>query len=837
MLRTTLANLRVHKGRLLLSSVAIVAATAFLAGALLFTDAMRTALTNTYTQNLGRADVVVTALDGGPDGAREVLTAVRGVDGVAGAYARVRVSDRAVVHYPGDQLVAATLVSVPKDPLLGWPHLTAGRLPARPGEAVLDRATARRSGLSVGETVTVNLNGLDSASRTLRIVGVADPGEPPRYADMSFVGVTTRQAAQLAGVLGEADAAPTVLARGGQEVSAEQLAEGITRAVGSSSQVRTAVEHARAQVTGGGGAGVRTVLLGFAAVALFVAAIVIANTFSILLAQRTREMALLRCVGASRGQVFGSVLAESALLGLAGSVVGVVVGFGLTYAVGSGLQAAFADFPFSAVAPSIVAVLVPVVVGVVVTVTAAVLPARAATRIPPVAALRDHAVAATGRTGRVRLACAGVALVVGVVGLILGSLGAFGLSSQRTFAVVFAGGVLAFLGVLLATPVLVPPLVRLTGTVVGRVLGTPGRLATINTLRNPRRAAATTAALLVGVMLISLLSVGAATTRATVTAKLNEKFPADYLVRSEGGMPASVAESVRAVSGLADVTVTRGTTTRLQGQPGVYVGGYNPTTLDRVVDPSAFRAIIRLDPGEVVVTEDLAGRLGLGQGDTVRFRGLALTVTALLPAVGGQQQPGSVYLTHSDLARLLPEAPVVGVFARAAPGADLGRLTTAISRATAGHEVTVVGTAKTQATYTRTLDTVLLVATALLAVAMLIAVVGVANTLALSVIERTRESGLLRALGLTRGQLRATLAVEATLLAIVGALLGAIVGTVFGWAAITAVLGTTFDVVLAIPWLRLAGLTAIAVLAGLLASVLPARRAARASVVVALSDE
>lgn len=827
MLRTTLANVRAHKGRMLLSSVAIVLGTAFVAGTFVFTDAMRTALTSRFGEDLGRADVVVTA-HGKEDVPRELLADVRQAGGVR--YAHGRAEGLVALRGSGGRLEPANVVSVAANPALGWPTVTVGQLPDRRGEAVLDRATAKRSRISIGDTVKVGWDLADSSphqTQALRIVGLVDPGDSPRYGGRSFVGVSPQQTQALPDDSGFG----MILAVGADGVGAEQLAGRIGNAVDSGYEVRTGEEHTRAQVSSGGTTSVAAVLLAFAGVALFVAAIVIANTFSILLAQRTREMALLRCVGATRGQVFRSVLAESALLGIAASVAGVATGFGLAYGIGAGLDAWFDTFPFAAVTLSTTAVVVPIVVGVAVTVGAAVAPARAATRIPPVAALGEQGVP-TRRAGWVRLLLAAVALLGGAAGLTLGTTT---LSEQQGFAAVFAGGASAFLGVLLAAPVLVPPLVRLVGAVLGWALGTPGRLAAINAVRNPRRAAATTAALLVGVTLISVMSVGAASTRATVNAQLDEMFPVDYQIESKAGVSASVVDDVRGVPGLSDTTVVRGTYTRLQGQQ-VWVSGYDPQKLAQVT--SQLPQLSRLDTGEAVLTEPLARRLGVGPGDTVRFGSSAGKVaTITVSSIYAGQGPVAVWTTQRDLARIAPDAPTAAVYARATPGADLTQVSTALDRATAGHDVNISGTAKMRATYTSTIDTVLLVTTALLAVAMLIAIVGIANTLALSVIERTRESGLLRALGLTRGQLRATLAVEAGLLALVGVLLGLGLGIVFGWAAIASMLGSSFDVVLAVPGMRLAGLTAVAVAAALLASVLPARRAARAAVVSALADE
>ncbi|MBB4933277.1 putative ABC transport system permease protein [Lipingzhangella halophila] len=833
MLGITLANLRAHKGRLLLSSLAIVLATAFVAAAFVFTDAMRAALSGGATEDLGESDVVVTSprTSGNRDVPAEVLDAVREVDSVAGAERRV--TSRSALRSTDDRFEPAAVVSVTPDTGVGWPEVVRGELADQPGEAVLDRGTARTRGVDVGDTVSVPRawEGPDSdagGNQELRVVGLVDVADSASFAGSPFVGVTAEQVRALT----DDSTARMVLAVARDDVSAADLAAEVDNAVAGQFEVRTAEEHA-SQQTSAGGAGMRSALLGFAGVALLVAAIVIANTFSILLAQRTREMALLRCVGATRGQVFRSVVAESVVLGLAGSAVGVLTGFGLAYGVGAVLDAAVDNFPLGAVTLSATAVLVPVAVGVPVTVGAAILPARAATRIPPVAALRDQATPAR-RAGWMRVTFAAAALLTGATGLVLGTMVVE--SPETALLLAFAGGASAFLGVLLAGPTLLPPFVRLVGAVLGRALGTPGRLAAVNVTRNPRRSAATVSALLVGVTLVSLMSVGAASVRATVTSSLNEEFPVDYMVQSEAGMPASVGDNIRDIRGLSDVTVVRGATADLHGSQ-IQVTGYNPRKLAEVT--SQLPEIAGLEQGEVVLTKKLARRLDVGPGDAIRLGGdggntATLTVSAVQAAADG---PEVAHITHQDLERILPEAPVMGVFARAAPEADLTQVSYALNSATVGDDISVVGTAETKAVYTETLDTVLLVFTALLAIALIIAVVGIANTLALSVIERTRELALLRALGLTRGQLRATLAVEAALLAAVGALLGAGLGTVFGWAGITTILASQFEVVLSVPELRLAGLIAGAVLAGLLASVLPARRAARTSVVSALADE
>ncbi|WP_052422647.1 ABC transporter permease [Nonomuraea candida] len=905
MLSITLASLRAHLGRLLLSSAAIVLATAFVAGTFVFTDAMRSSLLGAFSQDLGRAGAVVTA-PGDRDMPGDVLSAVRRVPGVVHAERRA-VWDAALRS--GDRFEPATIVSIAPGSTVGWPKVVQGRLASRPGETVLGHDAAQRGGVGIGDTVGVPLHwegvvDRERETRKLRVVGLVDPGSAPRYSSGAFLGVTDEQLRELTDEVKVA----SVLAVAAGELPPAELAARIDRVVGRPYVVRTAEEQAQQEVSSGGlTAGVTAGLLAFAGIALFVAGIVIANTFSILLVQRTREMALLRCVGVTRGQVFRSMLAESAALGLAASVVGVLTGFGLAYGVGAALSATFEGFPFGAVALSATAVVVPVAVGLAVTIGAALLPARAATRIPPVAALRDQGIP-TRRGGRTRSVLAMAALLTGVAGMAVGTLVR---TDTAGFIAAFAGGVLTFLGILLAGPALIPPLVRLVGATLGRWLGAPGRLAAVNAVRNPRRATATASALLVGVTLMTIMSVGAASLQATVTAQMDEEFPVDFMVRSgEGNIPPALVEDIRGIPGLSDIAIVRGTTTSLNGQK-IAISGVDPHQLAAVT--SQLPSICGLRPGQAVITQPLARTLRITPGDTLHLPPATHTghqdgtgsgkgdqdssdpATATAPSTGNQHGPGNatgnqhgpgnatgnqdgtgngegdrettgigngigdgggqargltitsifptkgsaavVYLTHQDLDRLYPDATIGGVYAQAEPDADLLAIGAAIDRATTGSSVTVTGTAKTQATYSELLDTLLLVVTALLAVAVLIAVVGIANTLALSVHERTRESALLRALGLTRGQLRATLAVEAALLAAVGSLLGAGLGTLFGWVGLTSMLGPSFGIVLDVSALHLAGLIAVAVLAGLLASVLPARRAARASVVSALASE
>ncbi len=522
------------------------------------------------------------------------------------------------------------------------------------------------------------------------------------------------------------------------------------------------------------------------------------------------------------------------------------------------------DLP-AVVVPGVLAVLVPVLAGVVVTVGAALAPARAATRVAPLAALRP----ADGpdlrhRASWLRVALAAGFVVVGAVVLALGvRLGSDGDLYGPLLAAAGAG--VTFVGVLVGAVLVVPRVVGGAGRVLARLVpgdaGAAVALAAANGVRNPRRTTSTAAALLIGVTLVSTVAVGAATTQASLLRVFDAQWPVDVAVggsdRADYGSatePELDDGLVAALTGADDVVasaVLRGT--RVTVEEGTAVAADGLSLLVRGVDPAEGRAVTEtegalapLADGTAVVPGDLAAETGIEDGSTLPLTaedGSRLEVTAQVTALGGR----AVVLTPADLERLDPQAPVTGLWldlddalAQGDPAqavAAVDALRDVVSETAAG-SVRVEGAAAERASFQQVIDTLLAVLTGLLAVAVVIAVVGVANTLSLSVVERTRESALLRALGLTRRQLRGTLAAEGVLLAGTGAVLGLVLGGVYGWLGATSVLAAVAggQVTPDLPWDRLALVVVGAVLAGLLASVLPARRAARAAPVAALAE-
>jgi putative ABC transport system permease protein len=396
--------------------------------------------------------------------------------------------------------------------------------------------------------------------------------------------------------------------------------------------------------------------------------------------------------------------------------------------------------------------------------------------------------------------------------------------------------VLSFLGVVLLAQRAVPPVVAAAGRLAGRLGGVPARLAAGNATRNPRRTAATATALLIGVTLTSAMVVGAASTRATATAGLAAAYPTDVLVRAGEPLPAGLLADLTAVDGVtAGAVVDTAEVTGPDGETWSVLG----------VDPPAARPVLRSTTdlvlpadGQVVLPEWLAQSWSVGAGDQVRLTAAGGGLTATVVVVGSNDVDGPL-LTAADLQRLTPRTTIGELWLRLAdgdPDAQAATVDAVTDRTgTTAPTAMVAGLVSERAAIDSVVDTLLLVVTGLLGVAVVIALIGVGNTLALSVVERRQENGLLRALGLTRRQLRGLLAWEAVLVAGVAAVLGVLIGGAYGLIGAASVLGGQGDVVLAVPWLQIAAIVAVATLAGLLASVLPARRAARTAPVAAIA--
>ena len=826
MLELTLASWRQHRNRYVATFLAILLGVGFGAATLALTAAAKQGAADAGAVQYGKADVVLFT-DASTAGA--VADRVARVPGVTAA----AVIDSAEVdvswpegHVPGSE----SMSEISSDAALRWQRLTSGVFPAAPDQVVVDADLAASENVGLGSRLI--LGGADTPPRTVTVVGLLHPEKGAQ--GVSPIGGYDGVVAQwgLPAVVTEVDV------RGEPGVSQPALAQYV-RAVVPNAEVVTADALRTAAVSELSNKVdvLGTFSQGFALVALFVAGLVIANTFRIVMTQRLRDLALLRCVGALRWQIFAMSVGEALLLGVFAAAVGTVAGVACAGLIVEVLDQTPVSVPLSFSTPSLATLLLPFAGGVVMAMAAVLAPASRAAQVSPLAALRPEATVSTrSRSGALQLAA----------GVLLGFLGLAFLALAVTQGVVLAGlagGLVSFAGVLALTPFIVPFAIRSAGharRLVPRRLrgGVPAELSVLNAIRNPRRTAATAAALLVGVTLISMMSVGAASVSATEASGLDRVAPVDETV-SGGAIPAGLLSRARQVDGVRQVVAAQGLTVDLGGR-AVEVAALTGPQSAVVVRDAGLRSSLA-DPATLMVPVSAQGVLPghVPARVTLRLGAASVRVAPLLSSL----LSGPVLVSPATLARLGGRPHVVALYLRVTDGADPQTVSTglrdAIGSAAPRRGLLVTAGYTERSTYDRTISVLLLVSTALLGMAVLIALVGVGNTLSLSVLERTRENGLLRALGLTTRQLRLLLADEAILVAGTAAVLGTVLGVGYGWAGtLTLLHGTTSHApTLALPVSRLALVAVVAVGAGLLASVLPARRAARMAPVEALNQD
>lgn len=852
MLHTTLAGLRAHKLRLVATALAIVLGVGFVAGTLIFGDTAKAALFDQFARAAKNVDVVV---DAGSSGQPLALTApdtARGVSGVAAAEGRM--SRQLPLLGKNGRLVDSNnigmAVAAGTVPALREYDVTSGHAPAGPGEAAVDKDTAKRGRYRVGDTVTV----LDQEERkqTRRLVGIVDFGTARQYANTPVVVLPQADVVALTGAKDYYE----IVVHAAPGVTQADLADRLATAFPKGVRVATGETVAKELASDSIGQVDRfvTVLQIFAWIAVLVSGFVIYNTFNILMAQRIREMALLRCVGASRGQLFRSVLVEAVVVGLLGAVLGIGVGLAVAYGLFSGSALLVMPVPSHALVLTAKPVVVALLVGVVITLASAFIPAIRATKVAPLAALRTADVARVG-TVRGRVILIVLAALAAAAGTALTVLGNGMKNNQDGAMLVMAGGVVNFLAVLLTAPLFVGPLTAAIGWLPGRIFGTPAKLASANARRNPGRAAATTVALMIGVGLMSASTVAVASAEATANAELAENYPVDYILQAtsldreaqpvdatadaqasapaedQKGLPVQIADRLRrdrTFSGVARVH-------RVQAAVDT---GEMPLA---AIDPAGVKVVnlhADLKPGTVALDKEQAKSLHKKVGDQIAIKpeggaGRSFTIVALIT---GSIHTGYAVITWDDFTALHPMADDTMVLVRNADWVSAERSRQHLDAALLDDPLVQVDSlADWREEITGAIDKIIGVVAALLGVAILIALIGIMNTLSLSVFERTRESAMVRALGLTRGQLRGTLLVEAVLMAVVGALVGISFGVTYGWIT-TRLMFRDNSLVMHVPLGELAGYVALAALAGVIAAVLPARRAAKTSVVAAMAE-
>lgn len=852
MRKVTLRNLLARKLRLVMSAFAIILGVAFVSASFIFTDTIQRTFDNISAGTVPNVTVRFAGAEGGsPDIEMmfnrttqafddERIESIESIDGVERADGSIEGMGAFVVDSEGDLLggqgaptLSFTYNDAPNmfgDPII---EFSAGDPPGA-GEIVLDTPSAENAGYEVGDTVPLILPGEESSAE-MRLSGTADlaGGGSMAGATMLMFDDGTAQDIFLNGV----DGYTSVLVQASEGTSDAELADRIEADLPDGQEAITGDEAAEEfddsinEFLGF----LNTFLLIFAGIALVVGTFLIINTFSILVAQRSRELALLRAMGASSKQVNRSVLAEAGVVGLVGSAIGLVTGYGLSFL----LRWLFGMFGLDISGTAMVidwrTVVAAFAVGVPVTVFAALLPARRASRIPPIAALRDDV--ALPELQIRRRVMIGAALTVAGAGLMMA-----GLAGVANGPVLTGGGILAILiGVAFLSPLLAKPVIGVVGRIVSRTHGAVGHLAMQNTLRNPRRTAATASALMIGVALVTTMAVLGSSMNQSVEAGVEEEFSMDFLISDVGGFgqpfSASIAEDVRAIDGVGVVASSQLVAGSMDGEQA----------FPYAVDVDAFNEIFELEMldgeadvslGQIALREDLAEDRGAGVGDTLTFNTSTgefdLEVAGVYDDtnVVGQAILPMEFIAEADIQRT-----DVSVSVMAEDGADSTEVEAAVKEELRD---TPLVTVQNQEEFAEGLkaqvNQILFMIYALLGLAIIIAVLGIINTLALSVIERTREIGLLRAVGMTRRQLRRMVRLESVAIALFGALLGTVMGVVFG-IVLQRSLADEGITHLNLPLLGLGIFFGLSALFGVLAALLPARRAAKQNVLEAISTE
>ncbi|MGB8650250.1 MAG: FtsX-like permease family protein [Mycobacteriales bacterium] len=836
MLRATWRSLLARKLRLLLSGLAILLGVSFVSGTFVLTDTLGRVFDDLFSNaTKGTAVAVrgVSALGGDQD--REpvpqaLLDRVRTVDGVAEAvgqvsgYAQLVGKDGKPVKPNGPPTLGVTIQIDSSQESL---RVKRGTAPRTSDQVAIDATTARVGHVQVGDTVTILLKG---PARKMTVTGIVGFANADSFAGASLMAFEPHTAQVLLGTPGtwtdvavasEPGLSQTelrariakVLPSGFEAVTQKQVASD------TSTQLKDSLSI------------FNTVLLAFGGIALFVGSFLIFNTFSMLVAQRVRELALMRALGASRGQVTRSVLLEALVVGLVSSLVG----FGLGIAVAIGLRAFLDALGIKLPAgPTVIAprtFVVSLVVGVGVTCAAALVPARRAARVAPVQALRESGPAEDRSLTR-RTVLGGIVLAAGVVALAAGLSGA-------GLPLVGLGAALAFLGVTTLSPLFARPVVGLLGLPVMR-LGVPSRMGRGNAMRSPRRTSATAAALMVGLALVATVSVFGDSAKKSLVKIVATSLGADYVLHTTSYQPFSpeVEKALLGKPELAHVAAFRFGVAKVAGER-VNVQGVEPGPLQAVLNLKVQHGSLQsLAAGRIAVSEDVASSKGLKVSQTVP---VIWSRTGSQPLVVGavyaKNQFAGDYLVSARTYQANVTQELLSVVAvKASPSATPAQSRAVVDQAMkAFPNIDVLDQAEFIRAQGKQVDSILNVVTGLLVFSVLIAVLGIVNTLALSVVERTRELGLLRAVGLQRRQVRRMIRAESILIAIYGAVLGIAVGLCFG-AALVAALHDQGITEFAVPWARLLWVLVAAALAGVVAAALPARRAARLDVLDAIAQ-
>ncbi|MFF3615800.1 ABC transporter permease [Streptomyces sp. NPDC002580] len=855
MLKATLRSFLAHKGRLLLSALAIVLSVAFVAGSLIFSDTVTRTFDRLFAST--SADLTVEPKNDLnsqlPTGATETVPAsvagrIAAVDGVAATHVDVSVENAPVVDSENESVGpttgAPTIVNnweiTERSPV----KLTSGHEPRGDGEALLDADTADKKHLGIGDTLTVQAQ---PGSFQVRIVGIATFTTTNPGAALVFLDTPTAQKK----LLGGTDVATSISVDAAPGVGDDQLKKRVSAELGTRSyDVKTAEEQAESAAAQLGGFldVIKYVMLGFAGIAVLVGIFLIVNTFSMLIAQRTRELGLLRALGADRRQVRRSVLTEALLLGLVGSTLGLAAGIGLAIGLIKLMSAFGMNLKSTEMAIGWATPVAAYVVGVGVTYVAAYLPARRAAGVSPMAALADAEVAGVGRPLRVRAVVGGVVGAAGAAALA----GCAASSKTSTSASLLGlGVVLTLIATVIAGPLLVRPVIQVLGGAFPALFGPVGRMSQRNALRNPRRTGATAAALMVGLALVGGMSVASASMSKSFDEQIDKTLGADFVLQNDNFVPFSkeLTDGVRSTEGVGLVVRQRFTPVAVRLPDGKRIESA-ASAYDARLDDVAHITYARGDTAAALADGHIAMDAKFAEDHDVRIgstipvefpagRRTELTVGALTDQDGGDGfgMQGGLVIGFGTIEKFVPGGQDTALYVNAAPGTAPDRLRPRLEKTLEPFPQVKV---RDQADYKKLVHdqiaVLLYLVYALLGLAIVIAVLGVVNTLALSVVERTREIGLLRAIGLGRRQLRRMIRLESVVIAVFGAVLGLALGLVWG-VCVQQVLALQGMKALAIPWTTIVAVVIGSAVVGIVAALLPALRASRMNVLAAIAHE
>jgi putative ABC transport system permease protein len=859
--KTSRRNFVAHKGRMALSAIAVLLSVGFVCGTLVFTDTMTSTFDKLFAATASNVTVSSKDAPGADEQQRtaqaatlpaSTLTRLEKVPGVKSAVGGADTSALTVVDSHTNNLSptsgAPTIGTNWDVNELKAASITSGHSPRGPTEVMVDSDTAKKHHLKLGDELRIIAGPGEFHAKITGITTfkTTNPGAAVFYFDTA-----TAQTK----LLGAKDVFSSVMLDADKGVSDAQLKRSVEKEaadLGSGYKIQTQAEYTAESKQGIDSflGVIKKAMLGFAGIAVLVGIFLIVNTFSMLVAQRTREIGLMRAIGAGRGQVNASVLLEATLLGVVGSLLGIGGGVGLAIGLMKFMSSAGMNLDTSQLTIKVTTPIIGLAVGVIVTVLAAYLPARRAGKISPMAALRDAGTPGDGRSGKVRAS----------IGLFLTAVGAAALygTSQATKAgdgglLLAVGVVLTLVGFVVIGPLLAGVVVRVISAGVLRIFGPVGRLAERNALRNPRRTGATAAALMIGLALVAGLSVVGSSMVASASDQLDKSVGADFIIQSgDGQNPISpeVEKAIKSVPGLAHVTDYKAVRADVSSPAGklllndTHLSAADPSyAQDLQVKTVAGKLADAYGANAISVGEKFADKYGIKLGSelNVAFKdgATAKLKVAAITSKDTAFDNGAMYINITTAAKYVPAAkmPMDDIMFAAAQSGQQDAAYKALKAAMHDYPQIQV---RDQADYKQALKDqigqLLNLIYGLLALAIIVAILGVVNTLALSVVERTREIGLMRAIGMSRRQLRRMIRLESIVIALFGAVLG--LGLGMGWGATAQKLLALQGLgVLAIPWTTIITVFVGSAFVGLAAALVPAFRAGRMNVLNAIATD